>query len=213
MIKIETNLLPSVMDWQSTIQGMRNPMNSWDKSDTASMKVGYLRLGVKDKELMIRLIQAGTEHRKFLRMLHIGMVVTAPLYWWREFDAYKIGIVRNSSSTMHKIMSKEFTRDDFSMDGLSPNELDGVIAKLNSLRSLYINCDDEKRKKEYWRKVIMILPNCYNQRANILFNYENAMNMHFQRRYHKLSEWREFDRVLLEQVPYFKDFVECLEEE
>lgn len=212
MIRVASTVWPGLCQWLFAIDGMRNPMNSWDKSDTVTGEKGYIRLGEKDKALMIRLIQGGTEHRKFLRMLPVMMEITAPMYWWKEFDTYKVGTVRNSCSTMHKVMAKEFERKDFSMDGLQDNELDGLIAKLNTLRSLYLNCDEGERKQEYWRKVIMLLPSCYNVRANVSFNYENALNMLLQRRYHRLSEWRTFTDELL-SLPYMKHFVECLEEE
>lgn len=213
MIRIPNAVLPGVCEWQFAIDGMRAPMNSWRNSDTVGVgKNRYVEIGENDMKLMIRLIQAGTEHRKFLRMLHLKLEIIAPRYFIVEMDTYKVGTTKSSCSTMHKIMSKEFEREDFSLDGLQDNELDGVIAKLNTLRSLYLNCSDNERKKEYWRKVIMLLPQCYNQKFYIDISYETALNMYFQRRHHKLSEWHEFCEYLL-TIPYFDKFVECLEEE
>lgn len=213
MIRIPTMVLPGLCEWQFVIDGMRAPMNSWKHSDTIGKgKNNYVEIGEKDLALMCRLIQAGTEHRKFLRMLHLKMEIMAPRYFIVELDTYKVGTTKSSCSTMHKVMAKEFSRDDFSMDGLQPNELDGIIAKLNTLRSLYLNATDNDLKKEYWRKVIMLLPQCYNQKFWFDCTYETALNMYFQRRHHKLSEWKTFCDELL-TVPYFDKFVECLEEE
>lgn len=208
MIKFGTTVIPGNMEWLFAIEGMRNPMDSWDRSDSTIAYNEYIKLGENDLGLMKRLIAAGTEHRKFLRQLTVWISITAPRYWWTEMDTYKIGTTRNSCSTVHRICAKDFTRDDFSMDGLQENELDGIIAKLNTLRGLYMNATDSNLKKSYWRKIIMLLPQCYNQKANMSFTMETLLNIYFQRRHHRLTEWHTFCDYLL-TIPYFKEFVDA----
>ena len=204
MIKIEHVVLASPEQMEFIIEGMRNPMNSWDKSDTF-VDSDLVLLGKKDKELMKRLIHAGTSHRKFLRQIFVSVDITAPLYWWKEFDTYKVGTVSNSCSTMHKIHDKEFTLDDFSHEHLinsacmeiqemqnvrvSPTQsMLTTIECLNSYRDLYL----ETRDKKYWWQMIQLLPSSYNQKRTITMNNENLLNIYETRRNHKLDEWRAF---------------------
>lgn len=205
MLKIEN---VDVMGWEAAIRGMRNPMNSWDKSDShwshlydapnAVMVIdeNAFLLGENDFDLMKRLRNAGTDHRKVMRMIIVYVDITAPLYWWKEFDTYKVGTVANSCSTMHKIHDKEFTREDFShehlfdfMTGdveLLPIEiLDYTINCLNLCRERYLKTND----KEYWWQMIQLLPSSYNQRRTIMLNYEVLANIYKSRRNHKLDEW------------------------
>ena len=187
-------------------------MNSWDKSDTF-VDSDLVLLGKKDKELMKRLIHAGTSHRKFLRQIFVSVDITAPLYWWKEFDTYKVGTVSNSCSTMHKIHDKEFTIDDFSHEHLINSacmeiqEIQNVrispmqsmmttIECLNSYRDLYL----ETRDKKYWWQMIQLLPSSYNQKRTITMNYENLLNIYETRRNHKLDEWRDFCKWI-ERLP------------
>ena len=221
MIKIEH---VETLGWEAAIRGMRNPMNSWDKSDSEWCLIGtpgtnqavandkYLRekycIGNNDINLMKRLCNAGTDHRKFMRMITVYMDVTAPLYWWKEFDTYKVGTVANSCSTMHKIADKEFTLDDFSRDRLyaeddiagmyysttaeeeftSTDVLKVIVEALNNYRKMYIATKD---KKDWWQ-LIQLLPSSYNQRRTVMVNYEVLANIYKSRRNHKLDEWIDF---------------------
>ena len=194
MIKIE-NI--STFGWEEAIRGMRNPMNSWDRSDTAfwswpSIEGGVAhQIGSNDMNLMTKLRDAGTDHRKFMRMIVVYMDITAPLYWWKEFDTYKIGTVSNSCSTMHKITDKEFTIDDFSHEHLTERSLlvlDVLIRALNDYLDLYL----EKPTKEAWWQIIQLLPSSYNQKRTIMMNYEVCANIYNSRKKHKLDEWKEF---------------------
>lgn len=213
MIEIEGVVEPSPDQMMFVIEGMRNPMNSWDKIDSV---VEYSRcelidyeIGPNDKNLMKRLAKAGTDHRKFMRMMPVMVRITAPLYWWKEFDTYKVGTVANSCSTMHKITEKEFTMLDFSEDKLMndishtddvfdqnghiitmpPNTLLGhTINHLNIYRKLYL----ETKDKKYWWQLIQLLPSSYNQTRNVMLNYEALYNIYHARKNHKLDEWREF---------------------
>ena len=200
MIKVEKI---DVWGFEHAIRGMRNPMNSWDKSDTllcGNVDNPDLILGQNDLDLMKRLYKAGTEHRKYLRQIFVSMDITAPLYWWKEMDTYKIGTVANSCSTMHKIAAKEFELDDFSHEHLLPiseSVLDTVIRELNSFRGLYLTHKD----KEHWWQLIQLLPSSYNQKRTVTFTYENVMTMIRQRTGHKLDEWRNFVEIL-HDLPY-----------
>lgn len=226
MIKIEET---KTFGWEAAIRGMRNPMNSWDKSDThesssyclsldhwegATEDGFYLFVGDEDLSLMRRLCAAGTDHRKFMRMITVYCDITAPLYWWKEFDTYKVGTVANSCSTMHKIHDKEFTIDDFSHEHLmssgaptrlnvsktfedeSCNELSfdhygallGVIKSLNFARDMYLLHGEKK----YWWQMIQLLPSSYNQKRTVMLNYEVLANMYKSRKNHKLDEWHDF---------------------
>ena len=207
MIKVEHI---EVWGWKHAIRGMRNPMNSWDRSDSVfgepDDRSGIL-FGDNDVQLMFNLCMAGPEHRKFMRQIFVSMDITAPLYWWKEFDTYKIGTTANSCSTMHKIHDKEFVRDDFSHEHLYVEEtevLDTVIVALNAARQLYL---DGYHKNDWWQ-MIQLLPSSYNQKRTVTMNYENALNMYHQRKDHKLDEWREFTDILRRNLPLFSDFVE-----
>lgn len=197
--------------WEAAARGMRNPMNSWSKNDTTQIN-GAVSIGDDDMNLMKRLIAGGTEHRKFLRMIHVQMDVVAPLYWWKEYDTYKIGTVANSCSTMHRIHAKKFEYADFSMEHLVEDEKHGAvfissmhrtIADLNTARDLYL----ETKDKKWWYQMIQLLPSSYNQRRTVDLNYEVCMTIIRQRRGHKLDEWHDFIEVL-ENLPYMKEFTQ-----
>ena len=223
MIKIEKF---EVLGWEHAIRGMRNPMNSWEKSDSVfidedgdwytitgdpgpfknvdefSTDGQQVYIGSNDLDLMKRLRNAGTDHRKFMRMITVYLDITAPLYWWKEFDTYKVSTVANSCSTMHKIAEKEFTLDDFSHEHLFHNVndtetwldidflnvLDNTIFYLNKARELYLKTHDKK----YWWQMIQLLPSSYNQKRTVMLNYEVLANIYKSRRNHKLDEWRDF---------------------
>ena len=209
MIKVE-NI--KTYGWEAAIRGMRNPMNSWAKSDT---RYGYeTYIGENDLDLMQRLYKAGTEHRKYLRMITVTMDITAPLYWWKEYDTYKVGTVANSCSTMHKIHDKEFTLDDFSyeqLDDVSMEVLVHTVNHLNEMRNRYLraknNGADGFILKHYWWQMIQLLPSSYNQRRTVQFTYENVMAMIKQRENHKLDEWREFVDIV-KDLPYVREVLQ-----
>ena len=212
MIKVEAI---EVFGIEGAMRGMRNPLNSWDKADT-TVSDDILEIGENDLNLATRLIKAGTEHRKFLRMIHVQMDIIAPLYWWKEADTYKVGTTTNSCSTMHKIAAKEFTLDDFSHDHLfndavvyngyvSTSVLECVIGALNEFRNLYL----ETKDKRYWWQMIQLLPSSYNQRRTWDMSMETLLSILHQRKNHKLDEWNKFREICLEQVPYLKEFYEA----
>lgn len=215
MLRIENT---EVMGLEAAIRGMRNPMNSWEKSDSGFcdfigdnfgniIKPANYRVGQNDYNLMTRLRNAGTDHRKFMRMITVYLDITAPLYWWKEFDTYKVGTVANSCSTMHKIAAKKFTLDDFSHEHLfdfCPNSdtdsmtvLRYTIGWLNCCREKYLKTKD----KEDWWQLIQLLPSSYNQRRTVMLNYEVLANMYRSRRHHKLDEWHTFCNWI-ESLPY-----------
>nr|DAP85227.1 MAG TPA: hypothetical protein [Caudoviricetes sp.] len=235
MIKIEN---VDVMGWEAAIRGMRNPMNSWDNGDSGYVYADKVTtehiiaedygdgipfvIGTNDRDLMKRLRNAGTDHRKFMRMINVYVDITAPLYWWKEFDTYKVGTVANSCSTMHKIADKEFTLEDFSCEHLidydlySCNEADEPVINgaphigcgglhllnltinvLNYYRGKYLTTKD----KEYWWQLIQLLPSSYNQRRTVMLNYEVLANIYKSRRNHKLDEWHTFCDWI-EGLPY-----------
>ena len=240
MLKIENT---EVVGWEAAIRGMRNPMNSWEKSDSEWYLMGtpgtnpaaandkYLRekycIGDNDLNLMKRLAKAGTDHRKFMRMITVYLDITAPLYWWKEFDTYKVGTVANSCSTMHKIAAKEFTLEDFSHEHLfkeddvggmyysataeeeltSTDVLKVIIEALNVYRKTYMAVKDDTESdydhmpKEYWWQMIQLLPSSYNQRRTVMLNYEVLANIYKSRRNHKLDEWHTFCDWI-ESLPY-----------
>ena len=212
MIKVEKI---DVWGFEHAIRGMRNPMSSWDKSDSEwriytpeypHLSEAKYEIGKNDLDLMKRLYKAGTEHRKYLRQIFVSVDITAPLYWWKEFDTYKIGTVANSCSTMHKIAAKEFELDDFSHEHLLPiseSVLDTVIRELNSFRGLYLTHKD----KEHWWQLIQLLPSSYNQKRTVTFTYENVMTMIRQRTGHKLTEWEVFCTILKE-LPYIREIMQ-----
>ena len=229
MIKIEKT---EVFGWEAAIRGMRNPLNSWDKSDSSfgydvvAKYRGYeltpkVELGENDLALMKKLAKAGSDHGKFLRMINVTMDTTAPLYWWKEFDTYKVGTVANSCSTMHKIHAKEFDPDDFSIEHLldEPIYLHGgldseevrvfprafmihTIEALNICRKKFI----ETKDKKYWWQMIQLLPSSYNQKRTVQLNYQVLKQMYFARRNHKLDCWRTLCDWM-ETLPYFKEIV------
>lgn len=210
MIKLENTVTPSPEQWQATIRGTRNPMNSWGKSDSQFWP-GHMRIGENDLDLMKRLIKAGTDHSKFMRFLPVVVDITAPLYWFKEFDTYKVGTVANSCSTMHKIQDKEFTLDDFSYEHLDIRTkalLDETIKALNDYRKLYIgyNPDDFEikgcpSKKDIWWQMIQLLPSSYNQKRTVMLNYAVLRNIYRARAGHKLDEWQQFGEWI-ETLPY-----------
>lgn len=188
-----------IWGFEHAVRGMRNPMNSWDKSDTF-VDYDLVLLGNKDKELMKRLVHTGPSHRKFLRQIFVSVDITAPLYWWKEFDTYKVGTVANSCSTMHKIHDKEFTLDDFSVEHLNDDVLNkpfkDIISCLNFFRQLYVQDHD----KDSWWQMIQLLPSSYNQKRTVTMNYENLLNIYETRRNHKLDEWKDFCKWI-ERLP------------
>lgn len=216
-----------VLGWEHAIRGMRNPMNSWEKSDSEvsvcecehwphDIKKSFACLGSNDHDLMMQLRKAGTDHRKFMRMIVVYVDITAPLYWWKEFDTYKIGTVANSCSTMHKIASKEFTLEDFSCEHLSIRQsvdiLKETIDALNVFRNVYLNggllkyetgefATFQPKDKEVWWQMIQLLPSSYNQRRTVMLNYEVLANIYKSRRNHKLDEWHTFCDWI-EELPY-----------
>lgn len=199
MIKIENTVTPSPEQWQATIRGTRNPMNSWGKSDSQFWP-GHMRIGENDLDLMKRLIKAGTDHSKFMRFLPVMVDVTAPLYWWSEYDTYKVGTVANSCSKMHKIHAKEFTLNDFSYEHLEEENvqiLNALIGVLNAQRN-YFNATKEK---SFWWQMIQLLPTSYNQKRTVMLNYAVLRNIYHARAGHKLDEWRQF-REWIESLPY-----------
>lgn len=222
MIKVE-NI--EIFGLDGAMRGMRNPLNSWDKADTTVYQEHgreFINIGVNDRNLATRLIKAGTEHRKFLRMIHVQMDVIAPLYWWKEADTYKVGTTTNSCSTMHKIAAKEFTLDDFSHEHLIDDQDDfenengqvssykdflyyDVLDVLNTARRQYL----ETKDKRYWWQMIQLLPSSYNQRRTWDMSMETLLSILHQRKNHKLDEWNEFRDICLEQVPYLKEFYEA----
>ena len=210
MIKIE-----NIETWgmKHAIRGMRNPMNSWDRSDSKYIATGEhfenvdFVIGDNDMTLMRKLYKAGHPHRKFMRQIMVSMDITAPLYWWKEFDTYKVGTTANSCSTMHKIGEKKFELDDFSHEHLSSSGkkcLQYVIAELNSARSMFL---PEKTNKNEWWDMIQLLPSSYNQKRTITMNYENVVNILDYRQDHKLDEWRTFCNIMLVKLPYLSDII------
>ena len=238
MIKFENTLTPSPEQWKMIINGVRNPKNSWEKSDSKFYEdvdfdpddypCGF-KLGDNDHDLMMRLRNAGTDHRKFMRMITVYTTITAPLYWWKEFDTYKVGTVANSCSTMHKIAAKEFTLEDFSHDHLTtfipgqnlngwtleendllalPNDPNYGYSSVSILRDIIIkalNFNREKyletKDKKYWWQMIQLLPSSYNQKRTVMLNYEVLANIYKSRKNHKLDEWRELCKWI-ETLPY-----------
>ena len=216
MIKLENT---EVVGWEHAIRGMRNPMNSWEKSDSQTCvncngclpgqeceryKNGTF-IGPNDLDLMTRLRNAGTDHRKFMRMITVYLDITAPLYWWKEFDTYKVGTVANSCSTMHKIHDKEFTMEDFSTEHLYPEVREAfentIIKYLNEARKTYNFLSDTPSKKDAWWQMIQILPSSYNQKRTVMLNYEVLANIYKSRKNHKLDEWHTFCDWI-ESLPY-----------
>lgn len=216
-----------VFNFEGALRGMRNPLNSWDKSDSgytkdienedhepAFMKYGEYGffIGKDDLNLAQRLIKAGSDHRKFLRQIFVSVDITAPLYWWKEFDTYKVATVANSCSTMHTIHKRDFTRDDFSYEHLFSSNgktggpidtLDNIIADLNYWRNRYV----ETKNKNYWYVMIQLLPTSYNQKRTVTFNYETIRNIYGSRRNHKLDEWSIGFMEGIDSLPYAEELI------
>ena len=196
----------SVMNIDNAIRGARNPMNSWGKMDSEFDENGNYILGENDLDLAKRLAHAGSDHRKFLRQIFVSVDITAPLYWWKEFDTYKVGTVANSCSTMHKIHSKAFERDDFSHDRIDEGGLrmlDATIEYLEAERQKF--CAD-KSDRQSWHNMIQMLPSSYNQMRTVSLNYENLINIYYARKSHKLAEWHTVCDWI-ETLPYAKEII------
>ena len=202
MLKVERI---SVMNFENAIRGARNPLNSWDRMDSYYDEKGNFVLGENDLALAAKLAKAGSDHRKYLRQILVSMDITAPLYWWKEFDTYKVGTVANSTSTMHKIQAKEFSREDFSYDRMSDDclaVLDTVIAYLEEQRLKFI----ETKDKSHWHNMIQLLPTSFNQTRTVTMNYEVLINIYYARKTHKLAEWHTLcDEI--EKLPYAKELI------
>ena len=195
----------SVMNFENAMRGARNPMNSWARMDSYYDEDGNFVLGENDLSLASRLAKAGSDHRKYLRQVIVSMDILAPLYWWKEFDTYKVGTVANSTSTMHKIQAKQFTRQDFSCDKMSEDALavlDTVISFMEGERIKFI----ETKDKAYWHNMIQMLPTSYNQLRTVTLNYEVLINIYRARRYHKLDEWKILCAEI-EKLPYAKELI------
>lgn len=200
MIKIERT---SVLNFDNAIRGARNPLNSWARYDSYYDDDGNFVFGENDLSLAKRLCSAGTDHRKFVRMIFVTVDVTAPMYWWKEYDTYKVGTVANSTSTMHKITSKPFELSDFSVDHMNDEgikAMESIIDTLEDLRLRYI----ETKDKELWYTIIQLLPSSYNQMRTCTLNYENLCNIYYARRNHKLAEWHTYCDWIRE-LPYFEE--------
>ncbi|CUX56804.1 hypothetical protein BN3590_02227 [Clostridium sp. C105KSO15] len=195
----------SVMNIENAIRGARNPMNSWDRMDSGYNEDGEYILGPNDLGLAKRLRKAGSDHRKYIRQILVSVDITAPIYWWKEYDTYKVSTVANSTSTMHKIHSKPFELADFSHDHMTEGTLafmETVVAEMEKIRLRYI----ENKKKEDWYDLIQLLPSSYNQMRTCTLNYETLINIYFARRSHKLEEWHAFCRWI-ETLPYAKELI------
>ncbi len=192
-----------VMNFEGALRGARNPMNSWARSDSKYDGKGRYALGPNDLDLAKRLCKAGSDHRKFIRQIIVSVDITAPLYWWKEFDTYKVGTVANSTSTMHKIHAKPFEHADFSCEKLSKSAMEAFTAYMEFLELKRRHFVETKDKAD-WDDIIQLLPSSYNQKRTVTMNYENLLNMYFARRNHKLSEWREYCEWIL-TLPYTKD--------
>ena len=202
MLKVERI---SVCNMENAIRGARNPLNSWARMDSYYNEKGEFVLGENDLSLATKLAVAGSDHRKFLRQIIVSMDITAPLYWWKEFDTYKVGTVANSTSTMHKIQAKEFTRDDFSCDRLSDDALsvlDGLIQYLEGERVRF----NETKDRAYWHNIIQLLPSSYNQLRTVSMNYEVLINIYYARKSHKLAEWHVLCDAI-KALPYAENLI------
>ena len=208
MLKVERIY---VMNMENAIRGARNPMNSWARMDSYYDENGNFVLGENDLSLASRLAKAGSDHRKFLRQIMVSIDITAPLYWWKEFDTYKVGTVANSTSTMHKIQAKEFCREDFSMErmtGDAEKMMDAVIACLEAERVKF----NETKDKAAWHNMIQLLPSSFNQMRTVTMNYEVLINIYYARRHHKLAEWHVLCEAI-EGLPYAKELITIKDEE
>ena len=195
----------SVMNMENALRGMRNPMNSWAKSDSYTDENGNYILGEADKKLAVTLAKSGSDDRKYLRQIFVSVDITAPLYWWKEYDTYKVGTVANSTSTMHKIHAKPFSREDFSCERMTPAALaclDQVIAVLEERRQVFV----ETKDRAAWDDMIQLLPTSFNQMRTCTLNYENLINIYYARRNHKLPEWHGLCHWI-EELPYAEDLI------
>lgn len=237
MIKFENTVTPSPAQWEAAIMGARNPMNSWNRYDSEikyesyhDMSGGRFEIGSNDHVLLMRLCKAGTDHRKFMRMLPVMVTITAPLYWWKEMDQYRVGQTSNSCSTMHKIHEKEFTLDDFSHEHLTPRSLvllKLIIHELNIWRDIYLNgCPAEygfpaayenpeikPKDKNIWWQMIQMLPSSYNQKRTVMLNYEILANIYKSRKNHKLDEWAIGFINWIKTLPYSELITQIVPEE
>ena len=202
MLKCERT---SVMNIENAMRGARNPMNSWDKSDSYYDEEGNYQLGPNDMNLARRLRLAGSDHRKFIRQIFVSVDITAPLYWWKEYDTYKVATVANSTSTMHKIHSKEFSIEDFSHDHLTEEGLESLKRTVEDLERIRLRFL-EKKNKEDWYTIIQLLPSSYQQMRTCTMNYESFINMYFSRKSHKLEEWHTFCDWI-KTLPYAKELI------
>lgn len=203
MIKLERT---SVMNLENAMRGARNPMNSWDRMDSGYDADGNYVLGENDLSLAKRLRLAGSDHRKFIRQIFVSVDITAPLYWWKEFDTYKVATVANSTSTMHKIAAKPFAPEDFSIDHMTADTrvfFDTIVEKLEEIRCRYL---ENGRDKADWYDMIQLLPSSYNQMRTVTMNYETLVNIYFARKSHKLQEWHTFCDWI-KTLPYAKEII------
>ena len=201
----------SVMNFENAIRGARNPLNSWGRMDSHTEPDGSFVFGPNDLDLAMRLAKAGSDHRKYLRMVFVSVDVTAPLYWWKEYDTYKVATVANSTSTMHKIHSKPFSMDDFSCDHMTDGTkkfMETVVAELENIRLRF----KETKSKDDWYDMIQLLPSSYNQMRTCTLNYETLINIYFSRKNHKLDEWHTFCDWI-KTLPYAKELILAEEEE
>lgn len=208
MLKLERT---SVMNLENAIRGARNPMNSWAKSDSAYDEKGNYILGENDLTLAKKLCRAGSDHRKFMRQILVSADITAPLYWWKEFDTYKVATVANSTSTMHKIHAKPFELSDFSADKLSDGALAAFRAYIDYMEATRLRFVEAKDKRD-WYDLIQLLPSSYNQLRTVTMNYETLVNIYYARRAHKLDEWHVFCDWI-RTLPYAEDLICCRDEE
>ena len=206
MIELERT---SVMNFENALRGARNPLSSWAKSDSFYGENGEFVIGEIDLSLAHRLAVSGSDHRKYLRQVFVSVDITAPIYWWKEFDTYKVGTTANSTSTMHRIHSKDFSRDDFSTDHMTEalGALDNMISFLEESRIKFT----ETKDKKYWYDIIQLLPSSYNQMRTVTLNYENLINMYYARRSHKLDEWHTFCDWI-RSLPYASELILIKEE-
>ena len=207
MIKFERT---SVMNFENAMRGARNPMNSWGRMDSSYNEDGDFVFGPNDLDLAKRLRMAGSDHRKFIRQIFVSVDITAPLYWWKEYDTYKVGTVANSTSTMHRIHSKPFELGDFSTDHMTEGALGALDNMISFLEESRIKFTETKDKK-YWYDIIQLLPSSYNQMRTVTLNYENLINMYYARRSHKLDEWHTFCDWI-RSLPYASELILIKEE-
>ncbi len=207
MILIERT---SVMNFENAIRGARNPLNSWARMDSSYDENGEFVFGENDLGLAGKLARAGSDHRKFLRMIFVSVDITAPLYWWKEFDTYKVGTVANSCSTMHKIHAKAFERSDFSCDRLDEGGLKALDALIEYLEAERQKFCDNKEDRQSWHNMIQLLPSSYNQMRTVTLNYENLINIYYARKSHKLAEWHTLCDWIM-SLPYAKELI-CIKE-